>query len=71
MLLPRSKKIKRIVGALYGERCVGYIVFSSKFGRVAQIAVDKEFTGIAVSERPLSSNAGRDGGRIFDAGHQY
>jgi ribosomal protein S18 acetylase RimI-like enzyme len=41
--IARSRKIKRIVGAWNGARCVGYIVFSSTFGRVAQIAVDREF----------------------------
>lgn len=39
----RSRKMKRIVGAFVAEKCVGYIVFSSKFGRVAQIAVDKNY----------------------------
>lgn len=37
----RSRSKKRILGAFHEGRCVGYIVFSSKFGRVAQIAVDK------------------------------
>ncbi len=37
----RSRKMKRILGAYLEGRCVGYIVFSSKFGRVAQLAVDK------------------------------
>ena len=37
----RSMHLKRILGAFIDGRCVGYIVFSSKFGRVAQMAVDK------------------------------
>ncbi|CAN5383282.1 GNAT family N-acetyltransferase [soil metagenome] len=37
----RSNKMKRIMGAFIDGKCVGYIVFSSKFGRVAQFAVDK------------------------------
>ena len=39
--IDRSKKLKRIVGAFIKDKCVGYIIFSSKFGRVAQFAVDK------------------------------
>jgi ribosomal protein S18 acetylase RimI-like enzyme len=39
----RSHKIKRIFGAYIDGECVGYIVFSSHFGRVAQLAVDKAF----------------------------
>ena len=29
------------MGAFIGDKCVGYIIFSAKFGRVAQFAVDK------------------------------
>lgn len=39
----RSTKMKRILGAFLDGRCVGYIVFSAKFGRVAQLAVDKNY----------------------------
>lgn len=35
----RSIANKRILGAFLSDECVGYIVFSAKFGRVAQIAV--------------------------------
>ncbi len=38
----RSNKMKRILGAFADEKCVGYVVFSGKFGRVAQFAVDKK-----------------------------
>ena len=38
----RSRKIKRILGAYSDGKCVGYIVFSSKFGRAAQLAVDRD-----------------------------
>lgn len=38
----RSHKMKRILGAYLDGKYVGYIVFSSKFGRVAQLAVDKD-----------------------------
>ena len=38
----RSAAMKRIWGAFVDGKCVGYIVFSSSFGRVAQIAVDKD-----------------------------
>ncbi len=37
----RSRKAKRILGAFIDEICCGYIVFSGKFGRVAQLAVEK------------------------------
>lgn len=40
--LKRSAALKRILAAFVDGSCVGYIVFSAKFGRVAQIAVDKE-----------------------------
>lgn len=36
----RSLPLKRILGAFQDSVCVGYIVFSSSFGRVAQMAVD-------------------------------
>ncbi len=47
----RSRKNKRILGAYSEGNCVGYIVFSSKFGRVAQLAVDKNYRnrGIATA----------------------
>ncbi len=38
----RSRRNKRIICAYLGGKCVGYIVFSSKFGRVAQLAVEKD-----------------------------
>ena len=38
----RSRKLKRILGAYLDGKLMGYIVFSSKFGRVAQLAVDKD-----------------------------
>ena len=39
----RSLALKRILGAFIDGRCVGYIVFSAKFGRVSQIAVNKTY----------------------------
>lgn len=41
--IERSRPMKRILGAFLGAKEVGYIVFSSKFGRVAQIAVDRNY----------------------------
>ncbi|MEO6052239.1 MAG: GNAT family N-acetyltransferase [Pyrinomonadaceae bacterium] len=38
----RSMKMKKFLGAFEGGKCVGYIVFSPKFGRVAQLAVSKD-----------------------------
>ncbi len=37
----RSRKVKQILGAFINDRLVGYIIFSSIFGRVAQLAVEK------------------------------
>jgi len=39
----RSRPLKKILGAFVDDRCVGYIVFSARFGRVAQIAVDRAY----------------------------
>ncbi len=41
--IDRSRDKKRFIGAYRGETCVGYIVFSSKVGRVAQLAVAPEY----------------------------
>ena len=38
----RSRKIKRIFGAFEGGRCVGYVVSSPSFGRLAHLAVSHE-----------------------------
>lgn len=38
----RSRRMKRVRGAFLGQTCVGYVVFSSSFGRLAQIAVHKD-----------------------------
>lgn len=43
--LRRTNKLKRFLGAFAEGRCVGYLVFSGKFGRVAQFAVDPEWRG--------------------------
>lgn len=41
--IDRSNKLKRVMGAFSDDgECVGYAIFSSKFGRIAQIAVDRE-----------------------------
>ena len=41
----RSRSLKAISGAFVNGKCVGYVVFSAKFGRIAQIAVSKEHRG--------------------------
>lgn len=41
--IDRSRVKKRFIGAYRDDTCVGYIVFSSKVGRVAQLAVAPEF----------------------------
>lgn len=47
----RSTSIKRIKGAFRSGKCVGYIVFSSRYGRVAQLAVagDQRNRGIGTA----------------------
>jgi ribosomal protein S18 acetylase RimI-like enzyme len=47
----RSRGMKRILGAFEADECIGYIVYSSKFGRIAQIAVrrDRRRQGIGTS----------------------
>lgn len=39
----RSFGLKRMLGAFHAGQCIGYIVFSANFGRVAQFAVDKKY----------------------------
>ncbi|HVF46586.1 MAG TPA: GNAT family N-acetyltransferase [Pyrinomonadaceae bacterium] len=39
----RSLVMKRILGAFFDESCVGYVAFSSRFGRLAQIAFDENY----------------------------
>jgi ribosomal protein S18 acetylase RimI-like enzyme len=41
----RSKKMKTILGAFADGKCIGYIVFAAKFGRVSQFAVAEEWRG--------------------------
>jgi len=43
--MKRSYRSKRILSAILDGQTVGYIVYSSHFGRVAQIAVDQNFRG--------------------------
>jgi len=51
----RSLKAKRILGAFIGGECVGYIVFSSKFGRIAQMAVDRRSRNRRIGSALLSA----------------
>lgn len=51
--IQRSEQIKKILGAFIGERCVGYIVFSSGLGRVAQFVVDKNHRNRGIGNRLL------------------
>ncbi|CAN5212394.1 GNAT family N-acetyltransferase [soil metagenome] len=39
----RSLKMKKILGAFHQGTCIGYIVFSARFGRISQLAVSKEY----------------------------
>lgn len=51
----RSRDKKRFVGAFAGYRCVGYIVFSKRVGRVSQIAVDNEYRRLGVGKMLVRS----------------
>jgi len=46
--LTRNWGMKRMLSAWIGDRCIGYVVFSSAFGRVSQMSVDKAFRGQGV-----------------------
>ena len=46
--LTRSRMNKRFIGAFHGEDCLGYIVFSTNFARLAQIAVDRNYRGLGI-----------------------
>ncbi len=49
--IDRSSDRKRILAAYIEGECVGYVIFSSSFGRIAQIAVSREFAGYGVGRR--------------------
>jgi len=51
----RSIHLKRILGAFLDGRCVGYIVFSGNFGRVAQMAVAQEHRRQGIGTALLAS----------------
>ena len=44
----RSLGNKSILGAFVGGECVGYIIFSSQFGRVSQLAVAHDRRGLGI-----------------------
>jgi ribosomal protein S18 acetylase RimI-like enzyme len=41
--IERSRKNKIVRGAFVEDSCVGYMIYSSRFGRVSQIAVSQEY----------------------------
>ena len=49
----RNQKIKRIIGAHIGGRCVGYMVTSWDYGRMAQMAVDPAHRGRGIGKALL------------------
>jgi len=49
----RSIQVKRVFGAFLGRECVGYIVFSSGMGRLAQLAVHREHRRKGIGTRLL------------------
>lgn len=53
--IDRSRDKKRFIGAFRGETCVGYIVFSSKVGRVAQFAVAPEYRRRGIGQQLIKA----------------
>lgn len=51
--IARSERMKTILGAFIDDRCVGYIAFSSRLGRVAQFVVDKNCRNRGIGNRLL------------------
>ncbi len=51
----RSTRLKRIHGAFLDGECVGYVVFSGRFGRIAQIAVAHENRGKGIGSELVRS----------------
>jgi ribosomal protein S18 acetylase RimI-like enzyme len=49
--IDRSSDKKRIVAAYADGECAGYVIFSSNFGRIAQMAVGKEFSRRGIGRR--------------------
>jgi len=49
--IDRSSDRKRILAAYIAGECVGYVIFSATFGRIAQIAVSRDFSGHGVGRR--------------------
>jgi ribosomal protein S18 acetylase RimI-like enzyme len=47
----RSTDRKRIITAHVDDECAGYVIFSSNFGRIAQLGVGSEFSGRGVGTR--------------------
>jgi ribosomal protein S18 acetylase RimI-like enzyme len=51
--IERSLQMKRLFGAYEGEKCVGYIIFSGGVGRLAQLAVDRDYRRQGIASRLL------------------
>jgi ribosomal protein S18 acetylase RimI-like enzyme len=51
--IERSVQMKRLFGAFVDEKCVGYIVFSAGVGRLAQLAVHRDYRRRGIATRLL------------------
>lgn len=49
----RSIQMKRVFGAFKGPECIGYIVFSAGMGRLAQLAVHRDYRRKGIGTRLL------------------
>jgi ribosomal protein S18 acetylase RimI-like enzyme len=53
--IARSRKVKTALGAFIDGKCAGYVIFSANFGRVAQLAVDREHRHLGIAAALLQS----------------
>lgn len=52
--IARSEPLKTILGAFLDGECVGYVVYSTGLGRIAQFTVDRKHRGAGIGSRLIS-----------------
>lgn len=53
--IDRSQRNKTVKAAFVDGKCVGYVIYSSKFGRAAQLAVDQDYRGNGIGTALLQA----------------